>query len=58
MKTNKREFPIKIKGAKKPNIDILSPEGQRLIEKTKERQKKNDELKRIDPSTGNLFVGK
>ena len=57
MKNNKREFPIKIKGPQKPNIDISSPEGQRLCELTKKRQKKNDELKRIDPNTGNLFVG-
>lgn len=57
MKNNKKEFPIKTE-SKKSNIDILSSEGKRLIEITKERQKKNDELKRIDPSSGNLFVGK
>jgi len=56
MKNNKREFPIK--GTQKPNIDISSPEGQRLCKLTKERQKKNNELKRGDPNAGNLFVGK
>jgi hypothetical protein len=45
------------KGKYKPSvIDVNDPDVKKLLKKTKELQEKNEKLKKIDPSIGDLII--